>query len=60
MLKYCIQILNKVSFDKNLLKKELCKALSWLNKDERKILKKWTIKKFGEKGKRQILLCEIK
>lgn len=51
MLKYCMDILQRVSFDKVLFKKEIRKAFLWLNKEERTILKRWLVKKFGKETK---------
>ncbi len=43
MLKYCKTILKIVSFDKHLFKKELKKAIGWLNHSEKIILKTWCL-----------------
>lgn len=43
MFEYTKQILTKVSFDKNLFRKELAKALRLLKKDEKKLLKIWCV-----------------
>ena len=59
MLRYCMEILKKVSFDKALFNKELCKAFRWLDKKERAILKKWCIRKFGKQTKSAIISCII-
>jgi len=42
------QILEKVSFDKVLFKKELHKALKWLKEDERVMFKVWCLATFGQ------------
>jgi hypothetical protein len=47
MLKYTEIVLLKVSFNRDLFKKELMKALNWLKKDEIRILKTWCIINFG-------------
>jgi len=47
MLKYTETVLQKVSFNKVLFKKELQKSLRWLRKDEITILKTWCIVNFG-------------
>lgn len=47
MLKYTETILQKVSFNKELFKKELKKSIQWLKKDELIILKTWCIINFG-------------
>ena len=41
------QILQKVSFDKILFKKELIKAYKWLKPEERILLYAWCIATFG-------------
>ena len=41
MFEYTKQILTKVSFDKNLFRKELIKALRLLKKDEKMLLRAW-------------------
>ena len=47
MFEYTKNILTKVSFDKNLFKKELSKAVKMLKKDERRLLKIWCIATFA-------------
>ena len=47
MLKYTETILEKVSFSKELFKKELRKSLKFLEKEEVTILKTWCILNFG-------------
>lgn len=47
MLEFSKNILNKVSFDRNLFKKELVKSFKWLNRNEILALKVWCIAKFG-------------
>jgi len=47
MFEYTKQILTKVSFDKNLFRKELLKALRILKRDERRLLKVWCIATFA-------------
>ena len=41
------QILQKVSFDKTLFRKELIKAVKWLKPDEKLLLKVWCLSTFG-------------
>lgn len=41
MLEYSKKIIQKVSFDKSLLKKEFRKALSYLSEQEQKEFKYW-------------------
>lgn len=48
MLELSKEILLKVSFDKYLFKKELLKALKWIQKEERTHLKLWVYQKFGK------------
>lgn len=40
-------ILQRVSFDKMLFRKELVKSLRWVKGDEAKTLKIWCLTKFG-------------
>lgn len=47
MLEYTKNILLKVSFDKNLFKKELNKAIVWMKNDEAHMLKLWCLATFG-------------
>jgi hypothetical protein len=47
MLKYTEIVLLKVSFNRDLFKKELKKALKWLQKEEANVLKTWCIMNFG-------------
>ncbi|CAN5628376.1 hypothetical protein BH11BAC1_BH11BAC1_27600 [soil metagenome] len=47
MFEYTKQILTKVSFDKNLFRKELTKAMQILKKDERRLLKIWCVATFA-------------
>ena len=47
MFEYTKQILTKVSFDKNLFRKELTKAMRILKKDERRLLKIWCVATFA-------------
>lgn len=46
MLEFSKQILLKVSFDKNLFKKELIKAKRWLKSDEHTLFKAWCLATF--------------
>jgi hypothetical protein len=41
------KILAKVSFDRRLFRKELKKAVRWVNKDEVLLLRAWCIASFG-------------
>lgn len=50
MINYAKEILSKVSFDKNLFKRELRKFLTRANNDqERTELKSWVVGKFKQK-----------
>ena len=48
MLEFSKKILSKVSFDKNLFKKELSKSIKWLNKKEVLTLKMWALTTFSQ------------
>jgi len=47
MLDFCKQILLKVSFDRQLFRKELTKMISMLKGDEVILLKVWCLATFG-------------
>lgn len=47
MLELSKKILYQVSFDKKLFRKELVKAIKWINKDEIVLLRAWSIATFG-------------
>lgn len=47
MLKYTETVLQKVSFNKDLFKKELKKSMRWLKKDEIIVLQTWCVLNFG-------------
>jgi len=47
MLKYTETILQKVSFNKDLFRRELKKSLKWLKKNEINALKTWCVLNFG-------------
>ncbi len=47
MLEFCKKILNNVSFDKKLFKKELSKSIGWLTKKETLHLKIWSLTVFA-------------
>lgn len=49
------QILEKVSFDRKLFKKELFKAIKWIKPDEALLLKAWCLATFGHLYKDVIL-----
>jgi hypothetical protein len=44
-------ILQKVSFDRTLFRKELIKALKWLKPDEKMMLMVWCLSTFGNQYK---------
>ena len=48
MLEFSKKILRKVSFDKNLFRKELRKSTVWLNKKEVITLKIWALTTFSQ------------
>ncbi len=48
MLEFTKKILSKVSFDKNLFKKELSKSARWLSKQEVITLKIWALTTFSQ------------
>ena len=47
MLEFCKDVLLKVSFNRNLFRKELAKSVKWLNKRERVMLRVWCMSTFG-------------
>lgn len=47
MLKYTKTVLQKVSFNRDLFKKELQKSMRWLRKDEVIVLQTWCVINFG-------------
>ena len=49
MFEYSNEILTKVSFDKDLFRKELLKAIKWLTADERKLLMIWCFATFHDR-----------
>lgn len=54
MLELTKHILQRVSFDKFLFRKELTKALKWLKKDEILLLQAWCISTFTSDEYRMI------
>jgi len=48
MLEYTKMILEKVSFNETLFRKEVKKSKMFLQQHEQKILQKWLLMKFGE------------
>ena len=55
MLDMSKTILEKVSFDKILFRKELSKAVQWLKPHEKMVLKVWALATFGHMYKDVIL-----
>ena len=49
MFEYSKEILTKVSFDKELFRKELVKSIKWVTADERKLLLLWCLATFHDK-----------
>ncbi len=47
MMEFSKQVLQKVSFDKRLFKKELIKARRWLGQHDQLVLKAWCLATFG-------------
>lgn len=47
MLELSKQILQKVSFDRKLFRKELRKSISWIKPSEKSVLKAWCLVTFG-------------
>ena len=48
MLEFSKKILSKVSFDKDLFKKELKKSTKWMSKKELTLLKVWALTSFSQ------------
>ena len=55
MLELSKQVLQKVSFDKRLFRKELLKAYRWAGQQDRLVLKAWCLATFGSVYKDVIL-----
>lgn len=55
MLELSKLVLQKVSFDKTLFKKELGKSLRWIKKEERIHFKDWVMSKYGTTFKKEII-----
>ena len=55
MMEFSKQVLQKVSFDRLLFKKELIKACRWLGKQDQLVLKAWCLATFGHVYKDVIL-----
>ena len=57
MLEMTKMVLEKVSFDQTLFRKELIKAKSWLKKDELLLLQAWCLTTFA--GQYEDLIQEV-
>lgn len=49
MLELSKDVLQKVSFDHLLFKKELTKSLQWINQTDAESLRKWCLEMYGNK-----------
>jgi len=47
MLEFCKKVVEKVSFDRHLFKKELLKSIKWVKTEELEVLRRWCLIKFG-------------
>ena len=57
MLELSKKVLEKVSFDRFLFRKELKKAIKWVSKEERLALQAWCIVTYGDLYNDVILDC---
>lgn len=55
MMEFSKQVLEKVSFDRRLFRKELMKARRWLGQSDQLVLKAWCLATFGHMYKDLIL-----
>lgn len=55
MMEFSKQVLQKVSFDQRLFRKELIKARQWLDQHEQVVLQAWCLATFGHMYKDVIL-----
>jgi hypothetical protein len=55
MLDLSKKILEKVSFDKMLFRKELIKAIKWVQPNEKTLLKVWCLATFGTEYQTEII-----
>jgi len=58
MLDFCKEVLTKVSFDRILFRKELQKAIRWLNRDELVQFRQWCLDTFGSRY-REIIVASF-
>lgn len=49
MLEFCKHIVMQVSFDSELFRKELSKAITWLKAEEVNLFKAWCLATFGSR-----------
>lgn len=49
MLEFCKSVLQKVSFDHLLFKKELNKSIQWINQSDAENLRQWCLEMYGNK-----------
>jgi len=54
MYELCKNVLEKVSFDKTLFRKELAKAIKWSSPDEKILLETWCQGTFGQRYEKEI------
>lgn len=59
MLDFCKEVLTKVSFDRILFRKELQKAIRWLNVIELEQFRHWCMDTFGSRY-REIIIASFK
>lgn len=59
MLEYTKIILEKVSFDPRIFRKELRKSVNYINKEEYGHLKAWVKQKFGKRVKPESSVTEF-
>jgi len=55
MMEFSKQILQKVSFDRRLFRKELLKARRWVGQHDQLVLKAWCLATFGHQYRDVIL-----
>ena len=55
MLELSKKVLEKVSFDKALFRKELTKAINWVKPDEKTLLEVWCLATFGNEYQKEIM-----
>lgn len=55
MMEFSKQVLQKVSFDRLLFKKELIKARKWVGQQDQLVLKAWCLATFGHMYKDVIM-----